>query len=235
MKKQAATEKWVFIPIAGIILFLALYIIAANYYPGGFNENRTKEGFDWIHNYWCDLLAKNAKNGMHNSGRGFALTGMIMLFSSIAVFWYYLPQFFHERKLNTFIIRYTGSLSMFILIFIFTQFHDSVIGIGSTISAIPMAATLSELKKHRLKVLYYLGWCCVFLILLNFVIYSTNWRIVYLPVLQKITLLLFLVWILLIAIKCLVISRKQVFLKNSLKPNFTESGIIASGSNGSNP
>lgn len=209
MKKRVATEKWTFIPITGIALFVVLYFIAANFYPGGSNVYPMAKGFDWGNNYWCDLLAKNAKNGMHNSGRGFAFTGMIILFSSIAVFWYYLPQFFHERKLNTFIIRYTGSLAMFILIFVFTQFHDGIIGIGSTISAIPMAATLSELKKHRLKVLYYLGWFCISLILLNFVIYSTNWWITFLPVLQKITLLLFLVWIMLIDIKCLVISRKK--------------------------
>ena len=209
MKKQQLSEKWTVIPITGIVLFIILYVIAANYYPGGSNLNPKAQGFDWVNNYWCDLFAKTAKNGVHNSGRIFALTGMITLFSSMTVFWYYLPQFFHERKLNTLIIRYTGSISMFVLIFIFTQFHDSVIGIGSTISAIPMAATLNELKKHRLNALYYLGWFCIILILLNFAIYITNWHIVFLPVIQKITLLLFLVWIALIDIKCLVISRNK--------------------------
>ncbi len=209
MKRSLLNEKWTYIPIIGIALFIILYIVAANLYPGGSNVNPMMKGFDWVNNYWCDLFAKNAKNGIPNSGRGFALTGMIILFSSIAVFWYYLPQFFHERKLNTFIIRYTGSLAMFILIFVFTQFHDGIIGIGSTISAIPMAATLNELKKHRLKVLYYLGWLCIFLILLNFAIYITNWSITFLPLIQKITLLLFLVWIALIDIKCLLISRNM--------------------------
>ena len=216
MKKRVLTENWTFIPILGITLFVVLYIVAANYYPGGSNENRMKEGFDWIHNYWCDLLAENAKNGKYNSGRGFALTGMVILFSSIAVFWYYLPQFFHERKLNTFIIRYTGSLAMFILIFIFTQFHDGVIGIGSTISAIPMAATLRELRKHQLKTLYFLGWFCIFLILLNFFIYITNRFIVFLPLLQKITLVFFLLWILIIDVKCLVISWNRKVIQNQV-------------------
>jgi len=209
MKKQATLEKWMFIPIIGIVLFIVLYIIAAKWYPGGSNANRIKEGFDWINNYWCDLLVDTAKNGLHNPGRTVALTGMIILFSSIAVFWYYLPAFFHERKQNILIVRYAGSLSMFVLIFIFTQFHDSVIGIGSTISAIPMAATLKELRKHRLKLLYYLGWLCILFILLNFVIYITDWLITFLPILQKITLLLFLAWIVLIDIKCLLISREK--------------------------
>lgn len=207
MKTKEILQSWMFIPIIGIILFIILFVIAANFYPGGSNVNRTKEGFDWINNYWCDLFSKTAKNGESNPGRIYGLTGIILLFSSLAVFWYYLPQFFHERKLNTYIIRYTGSISMFILIFVFTRFHDSVIGIGSTISAIPMAATLNELKKNRLKTLYFSGWLCIFLLLLNFFIYITNWSVAILPFLQKITLLLFLIWISLIALKCFEISR----------------------------
>ena len=207
MKTKEILQSWMFIPIIGIILFIILFVIAANFYPGGSNVNRTKEGFDWINNYWCDLFSKTAKNGESNPGRIYGLTGIILLFSSLAVFWYYLPQFFHERKLNTYIIRYTGSISMFILIFVFTRFHDSVIGIGSTISAIPMAATLNELKKNRLKTLYFSGWLCILLLLLNFFIYITNWSVAILPFLQKITLLLFLIWISLIALKCFEISR----------------------------
>jgi hypothetical protein len=209
MKKRLLTEKWTFVPILGITLFVVLYVVAALYYPGGSNADRQTEGFDWINNYWCDLLAETAKNGVHNSGRVFALTGTIILFSSIAVFWYYLPPFFHERKRTILLIRYTGTLSMFILIFIFTQFHDSVIGIGSTISAVPMAATLKVLRSHKLKTLYFLGWFCILLILLNFFIYITNWHIVFLPIIQKMTLLMFLIWIVLIDLKCLAISQNK--------------------------
>jgi hypothetical protein len=209
MKTNGAHKKWIFIPLIGIGLFLVLFVIAANYYPGGSNVNRTKEGFDWINNYWCDLLSQTAKNDQPNRGRIFGLTGMIILFSSLAFFWYYLPRFFHERRLNTIIIRYTGFTAMFILIFVFTRYHDSVIGIGSTICAIPMVATLSELRKNNLKALYFLGLFCIFLILLNFFIYVTNWWIVILPLLQKIALLVFLIWIVLIDLKCLVIHPKK--------------------------
>lgn len=203
-----------FIPLIGIGLFLVSYFLAASYYPGGSDADRLGTGFDWVTNYWCDLLAKTAKNGSQNPGRVFSLTGTIILFTSLAIFWYHLPAFFHERKRNILLIRYTGSLSMFILIFIFTQFHDSVIGIGSTISAVPMAATLSELKKNRLNKLYVFGWICILLILLNFIIYTTNWLISWLPLIQKITLVLFLSWILLIDLKCLAISRGENWFRN---------------------
>jgi len=212
MNRQAVHERWMFIPIAGIALFLILYAVAANHYPGGSNASRTHDGFDWINNYWCDLLAPVAKNGSPNSARAYALTGMILLFSSLAVFWYHLPRFFHERKLTTVLIRSTGSISMFILLFVFTRFHDGVIGIGSSISIVPVATTLTELNRSKLKGLYISGWVCILLILLNFYIYLTNWWIAFLPLLQKITLLLFLVWILLTNFKLLKISRKRTTL-----------------------
>ncbi|WP_430406520.1 hypothetical protein [Fluviicola sp.] len=215
MKTNGTHKKWIGIPLIGIALFLVLFVIAANYYPGGSNVSKTQEGFDWINNYWCDLFSKTSKNGRPNSGRFFALTGMIILFSSLASFWYYLPQFFHERRLNTIIIRYAGFTAMFLLIFVFTRFHDSVIGIGSTICAIPMAATLSELRKNQLRMLHLLGLFCILLILLNFFIYITNWWIAILPLLQKIALLTFLIWIVLVDLKCLVIKPKN----NRVRPN----------------
>ena len=207
MKKRVGEEWLLFIPIFGILLFSCLYIVASHYYPGGSTAHRAHEGFDWINNYWCDLIARSAKNGEPNTARNIALTAMIILFSSLALFWFYLPQFFHERRSITLLIRYSGSISMFILIFVFTGFHDSVIGVGTAISAIPMAGTLSELYKNKFTKLYLLGWSCIGLILLNFVIYISEWWIIALPFIQKITLLLFLIWILLTALSCLKMIR----------------------------
>lgn len=209
MKRYSEEERWLLIPVLGILLFIVLYFVATLYYPGGSTASPTHEGFDWINNYWCDLIARHAKNGEPNTARTIALIAMIILFSSLAVFWFYLPRLFHERKFMTLLIRYTGSISMFILIFVFTRFHDSVIGIGSTISAIPMAATLTELYRHKFTRLYYLGWGCILLILLNFAIYITEWWIIALPFIQKITLVLFLSWIFLTDLSCLRMIRSK--------------------------
>lgn len=209
MNNHSKEEPWLLIPIAGILLFMVLYVIATFYYPGGSTLKPTHQGFDWINNYWCDLIARYAKNGDWNQARTIALTAMIILFSSLALFWFYLPRLFHERKAFTLLIRYTGSVSMFILIFIFTGYHDSVIGIGTSISAIPLTATLIELYRHKFKRLYYLGLICVLLIVLNFIIYITEWGVIALPFIQKITLLVFLIWILLTDWSCLRMIRRS--------------------------
>lgn len=202
MKVSKTRQEWTFLPITGILLSVVLYVIAAQYYPGGSNVDQAYEGFDWINNYWCDLIATRAKNGEFNMARMIALLAMIFLFVSLAVFWFFLPRFFHEGKLNTLIISYTGSISMLVLMFISTRFHDSIIGIGISLLAIPIAATLKELYWNKLTGLYVLGLACVMLILLNIFIYWTNWWIIALPLIQKITLLLFLIWIVLIGIVC---------------------------------
>lgn len=202
METAKIRKRWIFIPIAGILLFVMLYFIAAQYYPGGSNINRTYEGFDWINNYWCDLIARKAKNDTVNGARIIALPAMVLLFSSLAVFWFFLPVFFHERRSNTLIIRYTGSISMFVLMFISTRFHDSIISIGISLLAIPIIATIKELHRNKLSVLYLLGYGCSLLILLNISMYYTNWWIKALPLIQKITLLLFLLWVILIGMSC---------------------------------
>ena len=202
MKPYKIREKWVFIPITGIVLFVMLYLVAALYYPGGSNVNQTYEGFDWINNYWCDLIATRAKNGEFNMARMIALLAMAFLFASLAIFWYFLPRFFHEGRSNTLVIRYTGTISMLILMFMSSRFHDSIIGIGVSLLSIPIVATLKELHWNHLTGLYLLGLACVILILLNIFIYWTTWWIVVLPLIQKVTLLLFLIWIILIGIRC---------------------------------
>jgi len=204
-----STNNWLLIPLVGICVFIVLYLLAASYYPGGSNFDRTHKGFDWFNNYWCDLISEKGKNGELNTGRGIALTAMIILFASLSIFWYYLPKFFHDRKLNKWIIRYTGISSMVVLTFIFTPYHDTIITIGGLVVAVPLIGTFRELYTHQLKRLFFFGVICLLFILLNFFSYITEWWILYLPMLQKITLLLFLIWIFLIDINCMLLLKSN--------------------------
>lgn len=197
------------IPLIGILVFIGLYILAAEFYPGGSNAEKTHIGFDWVNNYWCDLIARYAKNGMPNPGRNIALTAMIVLFSSLALFWFSLPAFFREARYIRIFVGYAGVLSMSILIFIFTPFHDMLIFIGGALSGIPIIATIWELYTHGWKKLFVLGLICLILILLNFFIYLTGWSIRFLPLIQKITLVFFLSWVFLTGYNCVLISRSR--------------------------
>lgn len=197
------------IPLIGILVFICLYIVAAEFYPGGSNAEKAHIGFDWVNNYWCDLIARYAKNGMPNPGRNIALTAMIILFSSLALFWFSLPAFLREARSIRIFVGYAGVVSMSILIFIFTPFHDILIFIGGALSGIPIIATIWGLYTHDWKKLFVLGLICLILILLNFFIYLTGWSIRFLPLIQKITLVFFLIWIFLICCNCILIRRSR--------------------------
>lgn len=194
------------IPLAGIGIFLVLYVVAAHFYPGGSDADRFHRGFDWLNNYWCDLIAKNGKNGIPNAARPIALTAMIILFSSLSVFWFRLPDFFHENRFTRLLIGYTGLFAMTMLIFVFTKQHDIVIFIGGSVSSISFAGTLKELYTNRWHSLFRLGCFCLVLILLNFYSYLSGWLIFLLPLIQKVTLLFFLGWVFLVNRKCLFLS-----------------------------
>ena len=81
-------------PLAGIFLFLILYIIAAWLYPGGSKVDPQASGFSVLHNYWCDLFDVVAYNGSANPSRPIALIAMIILTGSFALLWYVLPRLF---------------------------------------------------------------------------------------------------------------------------------------------
>lgn len=188
-------------PLLGIVLFLLLYLIAALYYPGGSDAHPTAQGFSMIHNYWCDLLAKGAKNGQPNPARPIAMAAMITLCLTLSVFWYLLPRLLNTGKHHYNIVQFSGITSMLFAIFIFTDFHDFIINAAVFFGVLALSGTYVALYRSKSYKTLTFGIGCLFLIFLNAYIYYTGYFIITLPLLQKITFLLYLCWIMLIDLK----------------------------------
>ena len=47
-------------------MFLVLYVVAAQYYPGGSQADQASRGFDWVHNYWCNLVMVVVNNVLYH-------------------------------------------------------------------------------------------------------------------------------------------------------------------------
>lgn len=181
-------------PLFGILVFTFLYLVATLYYPGGSNVDKNAPGFDWLNNYWCDLIGLLAKNGEINLARPIALMAMLILCSSLLVFWYYVPRLFSESKFNS-IIRYTGMSSMTVVFFLFTSLHDVVINIAGAFGITALTGVFIGLYKNNLTKLFGFGVLCLGLMLFNYFIYQTSFLLSFLPVIQKATFILFLLWI----------------------------------------
>lgn len=194
-EKRAPTAYWQLLPIGGIVVFLALYAVAAALYPGGSLVDKASPGFSWLHNYWCNLLNVVALNGQPNPARPVALLAMGILGTALALLWYLLPKLFTLGPLYAATIRLAGILAMVFAGFIFTKYHDLVSTIAGFFGLVAMAGTFAGLYKARLRKLLGLGVLCLALLLVNNYVYYTTHFIYYLPVIQKLTLLLVLTWL----------------------------------------
>ncbi|MEN9399146.1 MAG: hypothetical protein RL632_247 [Bacteroidota bacterium] len=193
---------WPLFTIGGILLFTVFYLLAAHYYPGGSNVNVHEPGFSWRNNYWCELLGENAKNGAANSGRSFGLVGMVILSVSISIFWWNVPTIVYEKnKSIRGFMRYCGILSMIFSSLIFTNWHDGIIYVAVISGTIAFTLLFYELFRNKRDFLSYFGVVCLGFIFANGIIYISNFGIVFLPLLQKITFGLTLLWIILVILQ----------------------------------
>jgi len=195
LKRRKIKRFWVLTPVFGILLFVLLYIFATLYYPGGSQFDEHSTGFSWGDNYWCNLLNEPAINGQHNEGRPIALTGLVVLCFSISVFWYLFPRYIHFGMHARLLIQLSGALSMIIAIFLFTDYHDAVTYIASAFGLIAIAGTFIGLYKIKWLGLFGFGIMNMLLVVLNNYLYYTQGMLIYLPVVQKITFITFLLWI----------------------------------------
>lgn len=200
---------WQRLPLFGSVLFAMLYIIASLRYPGGTYLDPTAKGFSWLHNYWCNLLNETALNGDPNPARPIALSGMIVLCLTLMAFWYlfsFKPDF---SKTERYLIQVAGSIAMLFGIFIFTSLHDTVINIAGLFGLIALIGTLRGLRKLGWATLFCMGLFVLVLTGLNNLLYYKKSLIYYLPIVQKITFVYFLVWICLINVRWLAKTTRQ--------------------------
>ena len=200
-KRNALGPWWQLLPAGGICAYFALYVVAAALYPGGSQADKASVGFSWLHNYWCNLLNADAINGQPNAAQSVALAAMGVLCVSLIVFWCYLPQLFAFSTRGAAIIRATGILSMVSAGFIFTEYHDLVINIAGLLGLIALTGTFVGLYKARLANYFWVGVLCVLLMVVNNYVYYTKHFLCFLPVIQKITLIVVLSWISSLSVK----------------------------------
>lgn len=187
---------WLLLPVVGTILFLLLFFIATRYYPGGSQADSNAVGFSWLHNYWCNLLNEQALNGQYNPTKPIAITGMVVLYITLAFFWLIFPRYINiDKKIKT-LIQASGTLSMAIAILLFTSInHDLVTNLASGFGLLATMGTLIGLYQTKCYGLFVFGLLNILLVGLNNYVYYNGALIVYLPVIQKVSFLSFLTWI----------------------------------------
>lgn len=183
------------LPSIGILIFTGLYIYAASLYSVGYQANTSSIGFDWINNYWCNLLNEKGINGEFNRGRLPAIIANIILCISLIIFFIQFSKSFVQHKIWKRIIPISGSLSMIFGIFIFTDYHDLMTTLSSVFGIFAVLGIIREIYLSQLTIYKMTGLFCVFLLIFNNYIYYSEQLIELLPLLQKITFAIVLSWI----------------------------------------
>ncbi|MBD0850188.1 hypothetical protein [Maribacter arenosus] len=215
MKKQSNVRFGIFsllMPLIGIGLFVLFYILSALNYPGGSWYSPNQEGFSFWHNYLCDLLDVYAINGDINTARVYAIIALGFLCSGLFWLWMYLPRAFITNGLNQKIMWVSGLLSILTIPFLALGEHDLIVRIAGLFGIIAFISCSIELLKAGHKFLFALGILCILIFLANYYTYETGIFIGSLPVIQKITFLLFIVWFIYLDVLLVrkVIARKRL-------------------------
>lgn len=195
-------NKLTFFTTFGIIIFPFLFLYAASLYPGGSQADPNSIGYDWVNNYWCNLLNVYGGNGELNPARPYAISAMILLCASLAAFFYNFPKYLPVNAFWNKTIQITGILSMLSAAFIFTEYHDLMTMIASFFGLVVLIGIILGLRKNKQTKFIRTALGCIALLAINNYIYYTQHFLTYLPVLQKITFGVILIWIGSLNVRC---------------------------------
>lgn len=156
-------------------------------------------------------------NGQLNSAKPIAMAAMFVLCLTLILFWFLFPEYIMVDKKIALTIKVCGSLAMITGFLLFTNInHDLLTNLASGFGVIATIGVLIGLYKIRWKGLFVFGLLNFLLVGLNNYVYYTKGMIIYLPVVQKITFALFLIWICSIDLNLYYEQRKNSHHQNYL-------------------
>lgn len=181
--------------LLGVLSAIILFCIAAAYYPGGSQMDKNAVGYDWSNNYLCNLFSEKAVNGAPNSGRMWAIVGMLFLCVSFARFFYnFSTKIPAGRAAN--VIKFCGMGAMFFAFLVFTPLHDFMTTLSSVLGLFAVFYVTVFIFKSKHVILKVLCAACLAILYLNNYIYYTQNGLAFLPILQKISFLIIVAMVL---------------------------------------
>ncbi len=197
-----------YFPIIGLGLYLFVFSIAANQYPGG-SINRPEEiGYSFFNNFLCDVMNPYVHGDKINEARTIAITSHLILSLTMICFFYILPELFPRKNNNTRMIRFFGMLTMTVFALMITEFHDLIVSVTAILGTIALIPFFIELCHYPDRRLIFLAYLCFGLSIIVYFIFVTKIGFYYLPFLQKITFIIDAIWV--IWVSLIVYQKNQV-------------------------
>jgi hypothetical protein len=169
-------------------------VIATFYYPGGSQYDKNAVGFDWENNYLTNLFGNTAVNGLTNTARPIAMVGMLVLCVGFMEEFIYFSKKIPSKTASG-IIKYFGIAAMVFALLAMTPYHDTAVILASTCALVSLFYITVFLFKSRLNYMKVLSVICLLCFYGSNYMYYTRSYLALLPIMQKITILLVVIWI----------------------------------------
>ncbi len=190
--------------IIGMGAYLSVFTAAAIDYPGGSDNIPHDEGYSFFHNFLCDVMNPITQGGLLNQARPLAIVSHLILSLTMISFFYLLPEIFTVKNRNTKLIRGFGMFTMFVFIFMYTKYHDSIVTATALLGTVALVPFFIELSKYPNLGMKNLARACYLLSVIVFFIFVSKIGFYYLPFIQKLAFVLdasWVIWVSLIVMK----------------------------------
>ncbi|HLP93194.1 MAG TPA: hypothetical protein VK168_04115 [Saprospiraceae bacterium] len=184
------------IVLIGFILSVGFLLVAGLNYPGGSPHDPQSTGFSWTENYLSDMLEYKAVNGADNPARPFAVIGAVLMGISSGLGFLRFSRKLASKQLSV-VIKYGGLLLTISSVLVtIPVLHNPLVTIGIVLNLLVSFYITVTLLKSRLRVL------SIFTVLVLLSLYGAAFMFTtrsshdYMPLVQKITHVLQIVWIL---------------------------------------
>ena len=181
--------------LLGITLAIAFLLISTAFYPGGSQHDANAPGFNWQHNYLSNLLNPIAVNKLDNPAYPWAVAGILFLCIAVAVFFVRFSKKIPLKSAAN-VIKYAGAGGMIFAVLAATPWHDLAVMVSGTLLLLSLFYITVFTFKSGLHLLKAFSVVCLLVLYGCSFVYYTSTHLEWLPILQKTSLVMNLIWIL---------------------------------------
>lgn len=181
----------------GILISLLLLFISTLLYPGGSQHDKNSAAYDWQHNYISNLFNSKAINGTDSDSPFWAAGGMFFLSASFGLFFIRFSKKIPVKS-ATIVIKYFGVGAMVFAFMSVTKYHDIMVTVAATLGLVSIFYCTVYIFKSTLH------WAKILSVILLISVYActylyyTSSYLEALPVTQKSSLGINIIWVLLL-------------------------------------
>ncbi len=169
--------------------------------PGGTHLAADTVGYRWSENFLCALFSPQALNGADNAARSLAIGALLLLCVCLGVVFFLISRSTTSR-LHRSAIEIGGIGTAVYSMFVVTPMHDLVVSIGFVFGLVALVAVGHLMWRERRRGLLLWGVAVLVLKVASAVSYYGNVAYDWLPVLQKVGIVVGLSWVLAVYYRC---------------------------------